>query len=197
MSPRVGPVVFPVTPHRTDRVTMMIQLSQTVALMGLTALLGAHAVSRPEVPDAIKAPSAEAVVLLAHASGVQIYACRESADGRTGWVLEAPEAQLRNEAGAVIGRHYAGPAWKHEDGSEVSGKAAAHVDSPDANSIPWLLVAATGHAGDGILARVTSIQRIHTKGGQPPSASDCDSATLNTQARSSYTADYYFYAPAR
>ena len=177
--------------------TMMIQLSQTVALMGLATLLGAHAVSRPEVPDAIKAPSAESIVLLAHASGAQIYACRESPDGQPRWLLEAPEAQLRNEAGAVIGHHYAGPTWKHADGSEVSGKAVAHVDSPDANSIPWLLVGATGHAGNGILDRVTSIQRIHTKGGQPPSASDCNSATLNTQARSRYTADYYFYAPAR
>jgi hypothetical protein len=177
--------------------TMMIQLSQAAALMGLTTLLGAHAVSRPEVPDAIKAPSAEAIVLLAHASGAQIYTCRESADDQPRWVLEAPEAQLRNEAGEVIGRHYAGPTWKHEDGSEVSGKAAAHVDSPDASSIPWLLVASTGHSGDGVLSRVTSIQRIHTKGGQHPSASDCNSATLNTQARSSYTADYYFYAPAR
>ncbi len=181
----------------TVTVARMIPLPQIAALMGFATLLGAHAVSRPEVPDAIKAPSAEAIVLLAHASGAQIYACLQSVDGRPRWLLEAPEAQLRNEAGAVIGRHYAGPTWKHEDGSEVSGKAAAHVDSPDASSIPWLLVAATGHSGNGILARVTSIQRIHTKGGQPPSASDCNSATLNTQARSRYTADYYFYAPAR
>jgi hypothetical protein len=174
----------------------MTQLSQTAALMVLTSVLGAHAVSRPEVPDAITAPSAERIVLLAHASGAQIYACRRAADGGPSWVLEAPEAQLRDETGAVIGRHYKGPTWRHKDGSEVSGKAAAHADSPDASSIPWLLVTATGHLGDGILARVTSIQRIHTKGGQPPSASACNSATLNTQARSPYTADYYFYAPA-
>ena len=86
---------------------------QVAVMMGFTTLLDAHAVSRPEVPDAIKAPSAEAVVLLVHASGAQIYACRESADGSPRWVLEAPEAQLRNETGAVIGRHYAGPTWKH------------------------------------------------------------------------------------
>ena len=94
---------------------------QAAVLIGLATLLGAQAVSRPEVPDAIKAPSAETIVLLAHASGAQIYACLKSADDRPRWVLEAPEAQLRNEAGAVIGRHYAGPTWKHEDGSEVSG----------------------------------------------------------------------------
>jgi hypothetical protein len=173
---------------------MMTQLSQAAALVGLATLVGALSVSRPVVPDAIQAPSAEAIVLLAHASGAQIYACRSGADGLPAWVLEAPEAQLRNETGAVIGRHYAGPTWKHNDGSEVSGKMAAHVDSPDSNSIPWLLVTATGHSGNGILTRVTSIQRIHTKGGNPPPASQCSSATLNMQARSRYTADYYFYA---
>lgn len=176
---------------------MMTQLSQAAAFVGLATLLGAHTLSRPEVPDAIKAPSTEAVVLLARASGVQIYACRDSPDGRPRWVLEAPEAQLRNAAGEVIGRHYAGPTWKHQDGSEVSGKAAAQIDSPDASSIPWLLVTATGHSGNGILARVTSIQRIHTRGGQPPAALECNSAAFNIQLRSPYTADYYFYAPAR
>jgi hypothetical protein len=175
----------------------MTQLSQAAALMVLASLVGAHAASGPEVPDAIKPPSAQSIVLRAHAAGVQIYDCRASADGAPNWVLEAPEAQLRNEAGAVIGRHYAGPTWKHKDGSEVSGKAAAHADSPDASSIPWLLVTATGHSGAGIFARVTSIQRVHTKGGQPPAASGCNSATLNTQARSHYTADYYFYAAAK
>ena len=175
---------------------MLTQLSQTAAFLGLAALLGAQSASRPEVPDAIKAPSAEVIVLVAHASGKQIYACRDGADGLPHWVLEAPEAQLRNAAGAVIGRHYLGPTWKLKDGSEVSGKAAAHIDSPDAGSIPWLLVTATGHSGNGILARVTSIQRIHTKGGNPPLAAQCAPATLNTRASSPYTADYYFYAPA-
>src|SRR5207253_9964689 len=59
-----------------------------------------------------------------------------------------------------------GPSWRHQDGSEVSGKAVARVESPDADSIPWLLVSATGHAGRGVLAGVTSIQRINTLGGQ-------------------------------
>ncbi|HZD33400.1 MAG TPA: DUF3455 domain-containing protein, partial [Candidatus Angelobacter sp.] len=70
-------------------------------------------------------------------------------------------------------------------------------DSPDANSIPWLLVTVTDHSGDGVLSRVTSIQRIHTKGGQPPPAADCDSSKQNAEVKSSYTADYYFFAPAK
>jgi len=94
----------------------------------------------------------------------------------------------------VIGRHYAGPAWRHNDGSEVTGKAVARVESPDADSIPWLLVVATGHAGPGVFAGVTSIQRIHTKGGQPPPAATCD-PKKGKEARIPYTADYYFFAP--
>ena len=111
--------------------------------------------------------------------------------------MKAPEAELHDQQGAIIGRHYAGPTWKDNDGSEVTGKAAAKVDSPDPDSIPWLLVNVTGHSGDGVLSRVTSIQRIHTKGGLPPPAADCNTSKQNLEVKSSYTADYYFFAPAK
>ena len=176
---------------------MMTRLVQMTALMGLALGAGAQAASRPAVPDTLKAPAAEQVVLLAHASGAQIYVCGQMTAGNPSWALEAPEAQLWDPQGALIGRHYAGPTWKHNDGSEVSGKAAAHVDSPDASAIPWLRVTATGHSGSGILSRVTTIQRINTHGGQPPSAADCTMATLGHHTKSAYTADYYFYAPAK
>jgi hypothetical protein len=167
------------------------------ALMGLAIGVGAQPTSRPAVPDTLKAPAGEQVVLLAHASGAQIYVCGQKTGGKPSWALEGPDAQLRDPNGVLVARHYAGPTWKHTDGSEVSGKPAAHVDSPDASSIPWLLVTATGHSGNGILSRVTTIQRINTHGGQPPSASDCDTATLGHHAKSAYTADYYFYAPTK
>ncbi len=96
----------------------------------------------------------------------------------------------------MIGSHYAGPTWKYKDGSTVTGKAAARVDSPDPGSIPWLLVTATGHSGDGVFSRITSIQRVNTKGGVAPTADTCDAAKQGTENKSSYTADYYFYAPA-
>ena len=96
-----------------------------------------------------------------------------------------------------MGKHYAGPTWKHNDGSAVTGKAAAREDSPDQDTIPWLLVTATGHSGEGTLSRVSSIQRIHKDGGQPPSPTDCNAAKENAEARSSYTADYYFFTPAK
>ena len=153
--------------------------------------------SRPDVPDKIKAPAGEAVVLQAHATGSQIYVCQPGTDGKLAWVLKAPEAELRDQQGTIIGRHFAGPTWKDNDGSEVTGKMAAKVDSPESDSIPWLLVTATGHSGEGVLSHVTTIQRIHTKGGLPPAATDCDASKQNLEVKSSYAADYYFYAPAK
>jgi hypothetical protein len=147
------------------------------------------------VPDELKAPPGEEVVLIAHASGSQIYTC-DASGGAYAWKLKAPDAELRDSKGNSIGHHFAGPTWKHNDGSEVTGKMTAKVDSPEKDSIAWLLVTATGHSGDGVFGRVTTIQRIHTKGGQPPAA-NCDASTRGTEANSPYTADYYFYSPEK
>lgn len=154
-------------------------------------------VSRPDVPDKINAPAGEEIVLQVYATGSQIYVCQPGADGKPAWTLKAPDAELHDQQGGVIGHHSAGPAWTLSDGSEVTGKVVAKVDSPDPNGIPWLLLTATGHSGSGVLSRVTSIQRIHTKGGLPPPAAGCDAGKQKVEVRSVYTADYYFYAPAK
>ena len=164
------------------------------ATAGRITVSHAQAISAPEVPSAIQAPAGQKVIWRAHAAGVQIYLCQAGSDGKPQWVLKAPQAELRNDNGTVIGQHYAGPTWKHQDGSEVTGKVSARVDAPDSTSIPWLLLIASGHSGAGVLSRVTTIQRIHTQGGQMPSAS-CDTSRLDSEAQSPYTADYYFYAP--
>jgi TonB family protein len=132
-----------------------------------------------------------------HAVGAQIYTCVPGADGKYAWTLKAPQAELRDAQGAEVGRHYAGPTWKYKDGSEVVGKAAAKVDSPDAGAIPWLLVSVVSHSGEGVLSQVISIQRVHTKGGQPAAAQECSAARQNAETSSSYEADYYFYAPGK
>jgi hypothetical protein len=170
---------------------------QTAVLTGVVALANGQGTPRPDVPEKIKAPAGEEVVLQVHASGSQIYTCQEGADGKYGWTLKAPDAELHDQQGAVVGRHYAGPTWKDNDGSEVTGKAVARIDSTDSDSIPWLLVTATGHSGEGVFSGVTSIQRLHTRGGQPPAAATCDASKQNVEVKSSYTADYYFYAPPK
>jgi hypothetical protein len=149
--------------------------------------------SPPDVPDSIQAPAGEEVVLFAHATGSQIYTCQSGADGKFTWTFKAPEAELHDRQDKVIGRHYAGPTWKLKDGSEVTGKRVAGVDSIDSESIPWLLLRAVSHAGKGGLTTVTTIQRVHTHGGQP-SADGCDASHRDAETKSSYSADYYFYA---
>jgi hypothetical protein len=164
--------------------------------VSLLPLAHAQKASQPDIPAAIQAPPGEQVVLQAHASGSQSYTCQAGADGKFAWTLKAPDAALKDEKGQVIGSHFAGPTWKLNDGSEVIGKAAAHVDSPDPSSIPWLLVNAVGHSGTGLLANVTTIHRVNTHGGKPPSEG-CDEPHRNAETKSSYTADYYFYAPPK
>ena len=165
-------------------------------LIGIATLVNAQDASRADVPEKIKDPAGEVVALRALASGTQIYTCQQGTDGKYAWTLKAPEAELRDAQGKTIGHHFAGPSWKLNDGSQVTGKAVARVDSPDANSIPWLLVTVIGHSGDGILSRVTSIQRIQTHGGQAP-ADGCNAAKAGAETKSSYTAEYVFYAPGK
>jgi hypothetical protein len=141
-------------------------------------------------------PANQPVVLYAHATGSQIYSCQAAADGKFSWTLKGPDAELHDRKDQVIGHHSAGPTWKLNDGSEVTGKAVSHVDSLDPESVPWLLLNVVSHAGNGALSKVTSIQRVHTHGGQPP-IEGCDAGHANAETKSGYTADYYFYAPGK
>jgi|SRR3954464_10569571 hypothetical protein len=155
----------------------------------------AQKLARPDVPAKLAAPVNEEVVLIVHASGSQIYVCQAGSDEKLSWTLKAPDAELADAKGKNIGHHSAGPSWKLTDGSEVTAKATARENAPDTADVPWLLLTVTGHTGSGALAKVTTIQRIHTKGGQPP-ASGCDDGHHGAESKSPYTADYYFYAPA-
>jgi len=146
-----------------------------------------------EVPQELRPPSNEQLLLQVHAKGDQVYTCKEGVT-QFAWTLKGPEAQLTDKDGKPFGKHYAGPTWEANDGSRITGKAAANAASPDSDSIPWLLVKVVSHSGEGVLARVTSIQRIKTKGGQAP-ASGCDSAHAGQDVRIPYTADYLFYVP--
>jgi hypothetical protein len=146
-----------------------------------------------QVPKGLQPPANEQLVMQVHAKGDQIYICKEDVSHYV-WTLKAPEAQLFDKDGKPFGKHFAGPSWEASDGSRVKGKAAANVPSPDADSIPWLLVTVVDRSGEGVLSRVTSIQRLNTKGGKAPT-SGCDAAHAGQELRVPYTADYLFFAP--
>jgi len=152
---------------------------------------------RPDVPPQIAPPAGEEVIAVLHATGWQIYICQPDAEGKPSWVLKAPEAELRDSSGAVIGSHFAGPTWKLNDGSQVTAKLVARVDAPDSGAIPWLLLTVTSNSGQGRLGGVTSIQRINTKGGLPPAGQDCSAATQGAEVKVRYIAGYYFFGSAK
>src|SRR3954452_13490835 len=140
------------------------------ACISATAQTDAHAKeSAPDVPDAIAIPAGLDPTLFVHASGDQIYTCKAAADGSFSWTLKGPDAELKDRKDKLVGQHSAGPTWKLKDGSEVTGKVAAKVDSLDPDSVPWLLLNVETNSKKGALANVTTIQRVHTHGGMPGS----------------------------
>src|ERR1700687_2298811 len=162
--------------HRIPSARERAEMKSLIQGMGAIAMLFfvlGFGSARPEVPESLKAPAGEEVILAGHAPGVQIYVCQAETEQKSAWVLKAPEAELTDETGKKIVHHFAGPSWKHVDGSEVTGKVIAKQDAPKPGAIPWLLLSAASHTGEGILARVTTIQRILTEGGLPPKANDC------------------------
>lgn len=149
-------------------------------------VLCGRAQSLPSIPDNLKPPANETLMVRANAAGDQIYVCNASS-----WVFSRPDAKLFDDSGKQIGSHFAGPTWESSDGSRVSAKAAATA-TPDLNSIPWLFLKATDHQGNGVMQKVTSILRLSTKGGMAP-ASGCDTEHKGQEVRSHYTAVYLFY----
>src|SRR6266704_5702351 len=137
----------------------------SAALFATTSIVLSFSVAAQQV--CWQPPANEQLLLQVHAKGDQVYTCKSDA-GQFTWTLKAPDAQLFDKDGKAFGKHFAGPSWEASDGSRVTGKAIANAPSPDADSIPWLLVNILSHDGSGVLSRATTIQRLNTKGGKAP-----------------------------
>src|SRR5260370_1727127 len=100
---------------------------QIEALLAMSVFLATQgqAPAPPEVPESLKAPAGEEVILVAYAKGTQIYVCQQGSDKKYAWVFKAPEAELLDATGKKIIQHSAGPTWRHMDGSEVKAKGGA------------------------------------------------------------------------
>ena len=161
--------------RRTAALTLLLLGSLTSVSAAETAL-----------PDAIAALG-EAVVLSVHAEGAQVYECKAGADGKLAWAFREPIATLLLD-GKTVGRHYAGPNWEHIDGSAVVGKVAGSAPGAAPNDIAWLKLDVAAHRGSGVLSDITTVQRIHTEGGNLKGA--CD--TAGSFKSMPYSADYLF-----
>ncbi len=125
------------------------------------------------------------------AKGVQIYACAASGDS-FGWKFKAPEAILLDPLGQEAGRHFAGPSWQAKDGSIVVGEPLVS-SSGEAGAVPWLVLRAKSHSGEGLFEAVKYIVRSRTIGGVAPSTG-CDKDHPTAEAKVDYTAIYTFFS---
>jgi hypothetical protein len=142
----------------------------------------------PTLPSpALAVPDGNRLWFHLDAVGVQMYTC--GANGK--WAFVAPQANLYNQGGDVVAIHYKGPTWQWlDDGSTVVGAKLAAF-TVDHTAIPWLLLGAASHGGEGKMSKVSYVQRLDTVGGNAPAGSCSAGATANVP----YSATYYFYAP--
>ncbi|MDQ6867212.1 MAG: DUF3455 domain-containing protein [Pseudomonadota bacterium] len=175
---------------------MMKNLSMILTVVGASALAvfsmtaPAQAKNR-RIPDILKVPEGNVLLLKAHARGTQKYACPVSATSNA-----VPHAILfHGGEGDLVSIHFGGPTWQALDGSSVVGDGpnAKHFTAPDPDGVDWLLLPAKSTAGNGLFSKVTFIQRLFTDGGKPP-AEGC--APNQTELLVEYSADYFFYTAA-
>lgn len=136
--------------------------------------------------DSLQAPAGSVLVFHAYATGVQIYTWTGAS-----WTFVAPSATLFADAAntAVVATHFAGPTWQSLSGSKVVGTTLKRC-TPDAKSIPWLLLAASSTEAPGIFQDNKFVQRLNTVGGLAPAT---PGTVINDIAKVPYTAEYYFY----
>ena len=173
---------------------MKLDFPRRPVLAALAACALTSSIAAPQVAAIDAGPDA-ALARVVPARGVQIYECRDRKAGAgTEWAFVAPEADLLDTHGRVIGKHGAGPFWQADDGSRLTATVKARADAPVAGAIPWLLLEATESGAPGAFSGVTRIQRVETHGGVAPAAA----CTRGEQARVAYTAEYrFFQSPAK
>jgi hypothetical protein len=128
------------------------------------------------------------LILQARGEGVQIYTCVQATDWS--WKLKAPDATLFDARHQAIGKHFGGPTWRLDDGSEVQGKVLE--SKQQAGTIPWLILSAKPTGGEGVLSHVDAVRRTETDGGLAPSTG-CDAQHAGVEVRVPYSAAYSFF----
>ena len=172
---------------------------KTYATIAAVALLSACAspmmmtVDNTALPEPVRVPAGQKMMMVATGVGDITYECREkaAAAGQYEWAFVAPVATLYSADKRNVGKYYAGPAWEASDGSKVTGKQLA-VSPAAPGNIPMQLVKTDPAMGSGAMTGVTYIQRLNTKGGVAPGAA-CDAASKGRRQQVAYEADYAFY----
>lgn len=167
-----------------------------VAVCALTACAFSTpsiAVDNASLPEPVRVPAGQKMMMSATGVGELTYECREKKDaaGAFEWAFVGPVAKLYSSDKKEVGKYYAGPTWESADGSKVTGKQVAVAPSSPGN-IPLQLVKADPAMGAGAMTGVSYIQRLNTKGGVAP-ATACTGDTKGARQQVAYEADYVFY----
>ena len=176
-------------------------MKTTTLMIAAVAALGACAgspmmmkVDNASLPEAVRVPAGQKVMMATTGVGEITYECREKKDtaGQYEWAFVGPVATLYSGDKKRVGKYYAGPTWEAADGSRVTGKQVAIAPASPGN-IPLQLVRADPAMGAGAMTGVSYIQRLNTKGGVAP-AMACDAMGKGNRQVVAYEADYVFYA---
>ena len=175
----------------------MMKLSTiTAALAVLSACASAPMMMKVDnaaLPEAVRVPAGQKVLMATTGVGELTYECREKKDmaGQHEWAFVGPVATLYGAERKTVGKYYAGPTWEATDGSKVTGKQVAVAPSGPGN-IPLQLVKTEPAMGAGAMTGVSYIQRLNTKGGVAPTMA-CDATSKGRRQQVAYEADYVFY----
>lgn len=165
-----------------------------LAAGGLTlALQTAHA--QASLPDAVKVPDGQKVMMETVGVGEITYECKAKANaaGEMEWFFVGPKAVLNDRSGKAVGSYFGPPAtWQANDGSKLTGTQLAVAPSSSGN-LPYQLVKANPAEGKGAMHGVSYIQRVATQGGVAPS-SQCSAANKGEKQIVKYQADYIFWS---
>ena len=173
---------------------------------GTATLLAACAGVKPppkefaqeRLDDRIQVPPGNVVALETTATGLLNYECKANPanEGKIGWVLVSPQAELVDRTGKVVAKYSGPPAtWTHMDGSSVVGTQVAVAPRPGATNLSYQLSKGAPGAAPGVLQNITYIQRIKTKGGQDLSKA-CTQTDMGDKLTLPYQADYIFWKAA-
>jgi hypothetical protein len=157
----------------------------------LAALIVPASFASADVPEPV-AVKGESWIGTIHAEGAQVYECKSHEGGPLAWEFREPIAALIVD-GETVGVHYAGPHWELNDGSKIIAKVTGRAPGATDKDIPLLRLEATPESPRGLLAGVTSIQRLNTRGGV--ASGPCQSA--GEMLSVPYSADYVFHRKVR
>lgn len=157
----------------------------------LAALILPASLANADVPEPV-AVKGESWIGTIHAEGAQIYECKSDTAGKLTWQFREPIATLIVD-GETVGTHYAGPRWELNDGSKILGKVTGRAPGDTDMDIPLLRLESIPESPRGLLAGITSIQRLNTRGGVAQGPCERVGSMLSVP----YSAEYVFHRKVR